>query len=173
MKASAQCIAVIKHYESFYPNPYLCPGGKPTIGYGTTRYPDGKAVKLANPTITIQDAVELLTHDVAQFEKEVALLLKVPVQQHMFDALVSFAYNVGSDIDADTIPEGLGDSTLLKLVNANIMATSPGWKKEIAAQFMKWIKATKNGKRIILPGLLARRTTESLLFTDGVIKFFN
>ncbi len=171
MKASINCIAVIKHYESFYAHPYLCPANVQTIGYGTTIYPDGKKVKLSDPAITEADAIEFLQHDVIQFENDVNSLLKVHVQQCMFDALVSFAYNVGSDIDSDIIAEGLGDSTLLKIINNNVW--DAGWKKTISAEFMKWIKATVNGKRKILPGLVARRTTESLLFTDGVVKFFN
>jgi lysozyme len=172
MKTGEKGVSLIKHYESFFANPYLCPAGKPTIGYGTTIYPNGKPVTLRDKRITEPEAVELLQADLKKFETAVTSLLIVPVTQWQFDALVSFAYNVGSDIDADTIAEGLGDSTLLKLVNKNIMAKE-GWKKAIAIEFNKWIRATVKGKRKILPGLVARRNSESLLFTDNVLKFFN
>lgn len=169
MKVSQNCIAVIKHYERFYSTPYLCPAHVATIGYGTTVYDNGKKVRLTDPAITEPEAIELLEHDVAQFERDVNSLLKVPVSQSMFDALVSFAYNVGSDMDMDTIAEGLGDSTLLKLINKNIMGTDIDWKKQITKEFYKWIYG--DGKK--LRGLIARRSSEALLATDGIVKFFN
>ena len=68
--------------------------------------------------------------------------------------MVSFAFNVGSDIDVDNIPEGLGDSTLLRKVNANPNDPS------IAREFIKWNKA---GGRV-LDGLTKRRIQESELY---------
>jgi lysozyme len=85
----------------------------------------------------------------------VAILTKsVILTQNKFDALVLFAYNVGSDIDIDTIPEGLGDSTLLKKVLKN--PSDAG----IAPEFMKWVHA--GGK--ISNGLIKRREIESNLY---------
>lgn len=169
MKASQNCIAIIKHYERFFSKPYKCPAAVTTIGYGTTIYPNGKKVTLTDRAITQTQALEYLMHDVAKFENDVLELLKVDVTQNMFDALVSFAYNVGSDIDADSLAEGLGDSTLMHYVNKNIMQKQPDWKKIIAREFCKWIYGS--GKK--LAGLVARRSTESLLATDGILKFFN
>jgi lysozyme len=91
--------------------------------------------------------------DIWNFEEEVNYLLRVPVTQNQFDALVSFAYNVGSDIDTDTLAEGLGDSTLLKYLNAGNLGAA-------ADEFPKWNKA--KGK--ILPGLTRRRKAERELF---------
>lgn len=173
MKPSQNCYDLIKHYESFFPNPYLCPANKPTIGYGTRVYPDGKPVRLTDHAITEAEAFEYLKHDVEKFVADVNYLVKVPLTQSQFDALVSFAYNAGSDIDADTIAEGLGDSTLLKLINQNIMQTAPAWKRTITAEFNKWVKATVKGKRVTLAGLVARRGSEALLFTNDILKFFN
>ena len=169
MKLSQKGLSVTKHYAGFKANPYFCPANKPTIGYGTLIYPCGQKVKLTDHAITEAEATEYLIHDVEQFERDVNKLLQVTVTQSQFDALVCFAYNVGSDIDIDKIAEGLGDSTLLKLVNANIMKTDFGWKKRITVEFMKWING--GGKK--LKGLIARRTTEAYLFTDDLVKFFN
>ena len=173
MKASNNCIAIIKHYERFYANPYLCPVGKATIGYGSTYYENGKKVRLNDPSITEQEASELLELVVTGFENDVNKLVQLTLTQNQFDALVSFAYNVGSDIDADEIAEGLGDSTLLKLINSNIMALNTNYKKLITIEFCKWVNGTVKGKRIKLAGLVARRTTEALLFCDNVLKYFN
>lgn len=174
MNPSPKCIALIKHYELFMPNPYLCPAGVPTIGYGTTVYPDGKKVTLKDHKVTEPEACEFLEHDTIDFTRDVNTLLKVKVTQEQFDALVSFAYNVGPDIDADTIAEGLGDSTLLRLINANIMQTTKNWKAIITKEFLKWDKARnrKTGLKEPLPGLTARRQAEAWLFCEGQLKFF-
>jgi lysozyme len=169
MTISKNCIDIVKHYERFYANPYLCPGNHATIGYGTTVYENGKIVRLTDPAITEPEAIELLMHDLKQSEKDVNFLLKVQVTQGQFDALVSFAYNVGSDIDKDDIAEGLGDSTLLKYINRNIMQTDTAWKRIITIEFCKWIYA--GGKK--QGGLIARRQSEALLFCDNLVKFFN
>ncbi|MGN6604553.1 MAG: lysozyme [Ginsengibacter sp.] len=160
MKVSEDCIAVIKHYELYMRNPYLCPAGKPTIGYGNTRYENGQLVKLSDPPISEPDACELLHFWVEQFSKEVGDLLKVPVTQYQFDALVSFAYNVGS--------EALAESTLLRFINDGIINSQDNWKKIITLQFCRWIYA--KGKKDA--DLIARRHTEALLFCDGIVKYF-
>ena len=157
------------HYEGFRPKPYLCQAGVATIGYGTTRYPNGKKVRLWDAPMSEPVAKELLVMTLNIFAAEITPLIKVPVTEAQFDALASFAYNLGPDIDADDIPEGLGDSHLLKLINRNIMVTDPNWKKTITSEFVKWDHAS--GK--ISPGLLARRNTEAYLFCDGIVKYFN
>lgn len=171
MTFSNDAILICKHYEKFVAKPYLCPSKKATIGYGATRYPNGIKVKLTDPPITEQVALELLHITLASFAKDVSSVLKVPVTQNQFDALVDFAYNVGSDIDSDSIAEGLGDSTLLKLVNKDIMNKNADWKKLITKEFSKWIWGGDPKKK--LPGLVARRQTESFLFTNNIVKYFN
>ena len=161
MKASKNCIDVIKHYESFSANPYLCPANVATIGYGTTLYPDGRKVKLSDQAITPDEGVEYLIHDLIEHENQVTANLKVPVSQDLFDALVSFDYNEGDG--------KLRSSTLLKLINEKIVQTNTDWKKILSREFYKWIFG--GGKK--LPGLVARRSTEALLATDGIVKFFN
>jgi lysozyme len=172
MKASANCLALVKHYERFMPNPYLCPAGVATIGYGTTVYDNGKKVRLSDQPVTEPEACDLLAHDILKFESDVNTLLKVTVSQSMFDGLVSFAYNVGSGIGDGIVKGGLAESTLLKLINANIMATAADWKRELTTSFLMWNKARVNGVLKPLGGLTARRTSEAFLATDGIVKFF-
>jgi len=88
-----------------------------------------------------------------EFEPGVLRLVKVPLTQGQFDALVCFAYNVGLDDDADTLAEGLGDSTLLRKVNAGDFSGA-------AAEFAKW---NKNDGKVML-GLRRRRAAERALF---------
>lgn len=155
MKASVKVTDLIRKSEGFKPKPYLCPAGVPTIGYGTTRYPNGVKVNLRDPEISEQKATELLLHDLTAFENDVNFLTStVRLTQKQFDALVDFAYNVGSDIDIDSTPEGLGDSTLLKKVLNNPEDFT------IKDEFRKWIHG--NGK--ILPGLITRREAEITLY---------
>jgi lysozyme len=134
--------------------PYLCPAGVPTIGYGNTFYPSGAKVTMKDKPITQATAYWMLKQVVNMFGKDVDNLVTSNINQNQFNALVSFAYNVGSDIDQDNIPEGLGDSSLLKKVNANPKDPS------IAGEFLKWNKS--KGK--VLPGLTKRRQKEANLY---------
>lgn len=144
----------IQQREGFSPIPYLCSSGVPTIGFGNTFYPGGQRVTMKDKPITRAYGVEIFAIVVAQFEKDVDSLVKSIITQNQFNALVSFAYNVGSDIDIDTIAEGLGDSTLLKKVNTNPNDPS------IAKEFAKWNKS--NGK--VNNGLISRRQLETELY---------
>jgi lysozyme len=134
--------------------PYLCSAKVPTIGFGNTFYPDGTKVTMKDKPITKEYASQIFKVIVTRFEKEVAQLVTSQISQNKFNALVSIAYNVGTDIDVDTIVEGLGDSTLLKKVNAN-----PN-DKTIANEFAKW---NKSGGKVI-NGLISRRQLETELY---------
>ena len=140
--------ALIKSFENCKLVAYQDDGGVWTIGWGHTGSDVHPGLK-----ITQAQADALFDRDIARFERDVTSLLTATVTQNQFDALLSFAYNCGSDIDADTKAEGLGDSTLLRLVNA--------YRFEGAAkEFPKWCK--DNGK--IVNGLLRRRNAEAALF---------
>lgn len=142
---------LITSFEGLSLKPYLCSAGVPTIGYGNTFYPNGAKVTLKDKVITKDYAFKIFKFIADMFAKDVNSLIKSNVNQNQFNSLVSFAYNLGTDIDADNIPEGLGDSTLLKKVNANPNDIS------IHLEFLKWNKA--NGK--VLSGLTIRRKKES------------
>jgi len=155
MKLSNKGITLLKELEGYRNKPYLCSAGVPTIGYGSTRYANGVRVSLRDPAITEAKAQTMLLADVASFEKDVTMLTKsVVLNQSQFDALTLFAYNVGSDIDIDTTPEGLGDSQLLKKVLAN--PNDP----IIASEFAKW--KFSGGK--VTQGLITRQKKQSNLY---------
>ncbi len=145
---------LIAQFEGLRLKPYLCSAGVPTIGYGSTFYPSGRKVTMSDKPITQETAFWMLKQVANMFAKDVDSLVTSNINQNQFNALVSFAFNLGSDIDADNIPEGLGDSRLLKRVNAN--PNDP----EIAKEFVKWNKA---GGRV-LDGLTKRRLKEAELY---------
>lgn len=154
---SLRAFLLIRQFEGCKLKPYKCPADIPTIGWGSTRYPNGVRVSMKDPAITQSKADEMLLWDLHAFETDVTTLTKsVKLSQNQFDALVEFAYNCGSDIDIDTIPEGLGDSTLLKKVLAN-----PN-DHTIADEFAKWNKG--GGK--VLPGLVKRRAADVKLYFE-------
>lgn len=153
MKCSAKGRALIKEFEKLELVAYKCPAGIWTIGYGSTFYEDKRPVKKGD-RITKARAEQLFDNTLRVFEDGVNKLLKKPVTQNQFDALVSFAFNVGLDMDDDLIAEGLGDSTLLKKVNAN-----PN-DRTIGQEFMKWVYS--GGKK--LDGLVRRRAKEYALY---------
>jgi lysozyme len=139
-------VELIKLFEGFKSKPYKCPAGIPTIGYGATFYPNGKKVTMSDKAITEQEATDLLKNMLKTFEKYVDSYCIDTINQNQFDALVSFAYNLG--------PANLKSSTLLKKVNTN-----PN-DETIRAEFMKWVKA--GGKT--LKGLVRRREAEANLY---------
>lgn len=129
-----------------YPDPGSRDGTPWTIGYGSTG-PDVKAGTIW----TRAQCEERFRRDLAKFEDGVTRLLGgAPTTQCQFDALVSIAYNIGLDEDADTIAEGLGDSTLLKRHRA-------GDYEGAASEFAKWV--FNDGRK--MKGLERRRAAEA------------
>lgn len=153
MRVAGPGLEIIKDSEQLRLAAYMpTPNDVPTIGYGHTA-----GVKMGD-TCTPAQAEQWLREDCAEAEAAVNELVKVPLNQNQFDALVSFTFNVGADIDADTIAEGLGDSTLLRKLNAGDYAGA-------ADEFPKWCKQAG----IVLGGLVKRRARERELFLTPVI----
>lgn len=164
-KASNTCIELIKQFEGLFLTAYLDPVGVPTIGFGTTQYPDGTKVRMGD-TCTVAEANQYLQYEVAEKAKAVAHMLRYTiVTQRQFDALVSFAYNVGVD--------ALKNSTLLKKLLHNTNDYSIAHYKTLAGkplvdscEFLRWVRA--DGK--VLNGLIRRRQAEADLYkSDNTI----
>jgi lysozyme len=148
MIASHAIIKFIKGYEACRLEPYLDAGGKWTIGWGHLMQESDPHV-----SITQEEADSLFELDLMRFEEGVTGLVTTDLRQHEFDALVSFAFNCGLDIDEDQVAEGLGDSSLLKFVNQGQFAKA-------ACEFTKWVRA--GGKEVM--GLYRRRCAEQAIF---------
>jgi lysozyme len=146
MKPSGNALRLIKQFEGLRLNAYLDQVGIPTIGYGNTTYTDGAKVNMGDK-ITRDKADAMLFFTLENFGKKVDELVKTNVSQNQFDALCSFAYNVGVG--------ALGKSTLLKKVNQN--PDDP----TIELEFLKWNKGRISGQLVPLNGLTKRRQAEA------------
>lgn len=143
MSISPAGIALIQAHEGLRLTAYRDPVGIWTIGYGST----GGVRR--GMTITRDQAVLRLYHDVDDAEATVNNRVTVPLSQSQFDALASFVFNVGGG--------AFRKSTLLKKINAGDYAGASN-------EFMRWIKA----KGRVLGGLVTRRAAERALFLSEV-----
>jgi len=142
MRLSAAGLKLLKDSEGFRPQTYLDPAGLPTIGYGHRLvhpecYPNG---------ITEEHASVFLQRDLSEAEEAVARLVRVPLTQGQFDALVDFVFNLGA--------ARLAASTLLAVLNAGEYVAA-------SQQLLRWDHAGA----IEVAGLKARRQAEFQLFT--------
>ena len=166
MIASPQCYQLIKQFEGLRLEAYLCAAGKVTIGWGHC-----KGVKLGD-TINEAQAVTFLREDIANFESQLLKALNadaIEIKQCEFDALICFAFNLGST--------NLVNSTLWhKLKSGDVAGASK--------QFTSWVYAKRKvtlkneaGEKVTylinepLRGLCARRLSEQSLF-DGDLKIY-
>lgn len=146
MTASERCVYLIKQFEGCRLRSYKDPVGLFTIGYGVTVYPSGRKVG-PGELITQAQAEEFLKFEIDLKAMSVNELTRdLGLSQGQFDALVSFAYNLGVG--------ALKRSTLLKKVRIDPDDIT------IAGEFRKWVRA--GGK--VLAGLVRRRKAESDLY---------
>lgn len=138
-----KALEIIKEFEGCKLKAYKCSAGVATIGYGTTT-----GVKMGD-TCTQQQADKWLQHDVDLLTIAINNHLRIILNENQQAALISFAYNVGMG--------ALNNSTLMKKLNqGDIIGASN--------EFLKWDKATVNGKKVALAGLTRRRKAERELF---------
>jgi lysozyme len=147
MKLSDAGLDLIKRFEGLRLKSYKCSAGVWTIGYGSTRI-WGRPVE-PDDAITDAQADDFLRQDVAKFESAVNSVVRVPLTQNQFDALVSFTYNLGEG--------NLKRSTLVRLLN-------DGNYHSAADEFLRWNMAAG----VVVPGLTRRRAAERALFLQGM-----
>lgn len=150
MTPSKNYDALVREQEGCILHPYLDQAGVPTIGIGTTRYPNGVHVTMKDPPITQEQADHYLECDTEDAAAAVTAYVTSEINQNQFDALVDFAYNVGTG--------ALHGSTLLRLVNTN-----PG-DQEIRKAFGMWNKAHVDGQLVVMDDLTRRRAKEADLY---------
>lgn len=144
MKLSATGLQMLIGFEGCRLTAYQDSALVWTIGFGTTRYPNGQAVQAGDHCSQAQ-AEFYLQHDLIGFERAVNLSVHVPLRRSQYDALVSLCYNIGVG--------AFKSSTLLQYLNA-------GNYTDASRQFDVWIKA--GGKTV--QGLINRRAAEKALF---------
>jgi len=150
LKISAQGKALIKHYEGLRLIAYLCPAGVWTIGYGHTE------TAYEGQRIDVAQASDLLSSDLIKYEQAVNRLVKVPLTQKQFDALVSFTFNLGAG--------SLQRSSLLYKLNQRDY-------RGAAKEFTRWVYARdgKTNKMRKLAGLVRRRKAEQKMFESDIL----
>lgn len=134
-------LAIVKRYEGMSRHAYKCPAGYWTIGYGHRVKPSERF----NEPLTDKSMDQLLESDLSEACKAVQSLIKVPVLDNQFSALVSFTFNLGSGC--------LQRSVLRARLNR-------GEYKEAGQAFMLYVRASGR----VLKGLLNRRHDEMMLF---------
>jgi lysozyme len=151
MKLSNHGIKLIKSFEGLRLNAYKDMAGIWTIGYGSTRYQDGRVVKPGDKLTDEAQANTLFINTLSKYVEAVNKGAKVALSQNQFDALVSFIYNVGTG--------AVTSSTLFKILNT-------GNYQNAADQFLLWNKITdpKTGKKVPNETLTRRRAQERALF---------
>ena len=143
MKVSQECVDLVKFFEGFEANAYLCPANVWTIGYGRTR--NVREGDVVNERQAERDLLE----ELEEFADQVLNTVKVELLQHQLDALTSWTYNLGVG--------NLSSSTLLKKLNI-------GDYESVPSEMVRWNKA--GGK--VLAGLTRRREAEAELWAKAV-----
>lgn len=119
MDISNNGINLIKQFEGCNLHAYKCPSGVWTVGYGHTTGVNAGSV------ISSFEAERLLRQDLKRFVEVANSLIKVPVNQNQFDALISLMFNIGVG--------AFKSSTLLKLLNNKDYVNA-------GKQFLRWDK---------------------------------
>ena len=142
MQINVKGLNIIKKYEGFRSEPYLCPANVLTIGYGHAIKPDEvETLK----KVSLEEAGNLLLEDISITERTIEKLVTIDLTENEFSALVSFCYNVGGG--------NFKSSTMLKLINND-------QKLEASLEFNRWVYVNKK----IMKGLIRRRLEECQLF---------
>lgn len=150
MHVPQAAIALCTHFEGFYPEPYLCPAGYWTIGYG-------HLCDKTHKPITKEEAVAYLMEDLRTALKAVTSFTpSILDDEAKTAALTSWTFNLGA--------HSLARSTMRKrILEGNFEAA--------ARELRHWNKARVNGKLTVLKGLTRRRDAEARLFLTGVLTF--
>jgi lysozyme len=153
MKTSKNGLDFISRWEGCILHVYKDAAGLPTIGIG-------HLIKAGESftTITKEQALDILSKDIAKCEEAVNKYIVVNLNQNQFDALVSWSFNCGVGV--------LQTSTLCKRLNA-------GFYDEVPQHLLNWCKATINGKVTVNQGLYNRRKSEGELWSTPVDQSYN
>jgi lysozyme len=149
LSVSRSAVELIMAFEGFRAKAAQLDDGRWTVGYGHT------ATARAGAEITEADAEALLLYDLIQAAHAVNEHVYAPLNQNQFDAMVSFAFNIG--------PRSFKSSPTVRRLNE-------GRTLEAAIAMELWRKADLEGERIVIDALVRRRAAEKALFlkpTDG------
>lgn len=141
MKISEDGLELIRNFEGCETSAYQDSVGVWTIGFGHTKDVE------EGQTCSMEDAETMLADEMDEYEGYINDMVRVDLQQHEFDSLVAWVYNLG--------PTNLGESTMLKVLNG-------GQFDRVPDEMNRWNRA--GGE--VLEGLVRRRQAESLMFKN-------
>ena len=148
-QVSRAAVDLIKRFEGYRMKAAQLPDGRWTLGYGHT------LTARAGASVSEQDAEALLLYDLITVAHAVNENVYAPLNQNQFDALVCFAFNIGT--------ENFIRSAVLRRLNEGAPLLA-------ACEMEMWRKADFEGERIVVDALVRRRSAEKTLFltpTDG------
>lgn len=140
---SRNAVTLIKRFEGFRANAAQLANGRWTIGYGHT------LTAREGATVSTQDAEALLLYDLIAVAHVINEHSYTPLNQNQFDALASFAFNIGV--------ENFQRSAVLRRINEGALI-------QAACSMEMWRKADFGGERIVIDALVRRRSAEKNLF---------
>ncbi|HZK98663.1 MAG TPA: lysozyme, partial [Caulobacteraceae bacterium] len=140
---SGAAIALITRFEGYRATAARLDDGRWTIGYGHT------LTAREGARVDVADAEALLQYDLIAIAHAVNERTYAPLNQNQFDALVSFAFNIGI--------ENFRRSATLRRLNEGRML-------EAALAMELWRRADFEGERIVIDALVRRRACEKTLF---------
>lgn len=144
MEISLEGMVNLIGLEGICLSPYLDSVGVWTIGVGATRT-EIPGLNASHPDITMAEAIALFKQSIKRYTNPISNALKVAIEQHQFDALASWCYNVGVG--------GMKSSSLIRDINAKAKP------QVIYNDFLKWNKPKE---------IIGRRTKEAKLYSTGV-----
>jgi len=146
-RVSRAAIDLIKRFEGYRRKAAQLPDGRWTIGYGHT------LTARQGAEVSEQDAEALLLYDLIAVAHGVNEGVYTPLNQHQFDALCAFAFNIGA--------ENFRGSVALRKINSGALLQG-------AASMELWRKAEFAGEQIVVDGLVRRRAAEKALFLTPI-----
>lgn len=155
MMVNQRTIDLIKEFEGFRAEAYRDAAGIWTIGYGTTAGAGVGIVPVPGMSITKEAAERYLHLAVNKFAAQIDRMITQDINENEFGAFVSLAYNIG--------PLAFSKSSALRYFNA-------GNRQAAANAITFWNKATVNGRKQVLRGLVRRREAERALFLTDPAK---
>ncbi|MBO9709666.1 MAG: lysozyme [Caulobacter sp.] len=146
-QVSRAAVDLIKRFEGYRMKAAQLPDGRWTLGYGHT------LTARAGASVSEQDAEALLLYDLITVAHAVNENVYTPLNQNQFDALVCFAFNIGT--------ENFVRSAVLRRINEGALL-------QAACGMEMWRKADFEGERIVIDALVRRRAAEKTLFLTPV-----
>lgn len=164
MRLSAKGLDLIKQFEGYHERQpdgscksYSCPAGVYTCGYGCTEGV-GPLTHWSQ-----EEATEALANEMRKHERAVEGMVKVPLKQGQFDALVSLCYNIGAG--------AVGKSSVMKHLNSGDYARAASHFGDYKYARVKGNTAklykVKDGTTVVLAGLVTRRAAEATMFLEA------